>query len=137
MGMTRRSEAWLQIVQAVHGIESSIEKSLSMRHGISLTEYRALQHLAAARNQELRMQDLAGRLQLNQSSVTRLVERLERLGFTMRDVCPDDKRGVYTVLTEAGRRRLAEAEPDYEDRLAEAIAEQNPFAALENLREDA
>lgn len=135
--MSRRSEAWMQVVQAVHGIESSIEKSLSMRHGISLTEYRALQHLAAARNQELRMQDLAGRLQLNQSSVTRLVERLERLGFTMRDVCPDDKRGVYTVLTEAGRRRLAEAEPDYEEQLASALAAHDPFTALDKLREQA
>ncbi len=64
------------------------------------------------------MQDLAAQLQLDQSSVTRVVERLERLGLTIRDVCPNDKRGVYTVLTEAGRQRLDDARPEYERQIA-------------------
>lgn len=52
------------------------------------------------------MQELASQLGLNQSSVSRMVERLERGELTMRDLCPDDKRGVYTVLTAKGRARL-------------------------------
>ena len=69
--------------------------------------------LARSSDSELRMQELASQLGLNQSSVSRMVERLERGELTMRDLCPDDKRGVYTVLTAKGRARLEEAQPDY------------------------
>jgi len=50
-----------------------------------------------------------------------MVERLERGGFTVRDLCPDDKRGVYTVLTEKGKARLESAQPDYEEALHTAL----------------
>lgn len=67
------------------------------------------------------MQELASHLRLNQSSVSRMVERLERGGFTIRDLCPDDKRGVYTVLTEQGRERVESAKADYEEALDAAL----------------
>ena len=69
------------------------------------------------------MQELATHLRLNQSSVSRMVERLERGGLTIRDLCPDDKRGVYTVLTEKGHARFKSARPDYEKALDVALEE--------------
>jgi DNA-binding MarR family transcriptional regulator len=67
------------------------------------------------------MQELAAHLGLNQSSISRLVERLERAELTIRDLCPDDKRGVYTVLTDKGRARLQSAQTDYGKALDAAI----------------
>ncbi|MBI4723814.1 MAG: MarR family transcriptional regulator [Rhodomicrobium sp.] len=116
--MTNISSNWLRLIQLVTSVEADLSKKLQLKHGIGLTQYRALFYLAAAKNSELRMQDLAAQLQLDQSSVTRVVERLERLGLTIRDVCPNDKRGVYTVLTEAGRQRLDDARPEYERQIA-------------------
>lgn len=110
---SRRGDAWLELVQLVAEVEADLGKVLQARHGLGLTEFRALELLARAPDSELRMQELAGQLRLNQSSVSRMVERLERGGLTVRDLCPDDKRGVYTVLTERGRARLAGARPDY------------------------
>ena len=81
----------------------------------------ALEILARSPNTELRMQDLAAHLRLNQSSVSRMVERLERAGFTVRDLCPQDKRGVYTVLTPEGRAGLERARHDYELALDAAV----------------
>lgn len=52
-----------------------------------------------------------------------MVERLERGGLTVRDLCPDDKRGVYTVITDKGRRRLESAQLDYEEALDAALRE--------------
>lgn len=46
---------------------------------------------------KLRMQELANHLRLNQISASRMADRLERGGLTVRDLCPDDKRRVYTV----------------------------------------
>lgn len=120
---SRKSDAWLRLIQIVANVESDLGKVLQARHGLGLSEYRALEILARSENSELRMQELATYLRLNQSSVSRMVERLERAGFTVRDLCPDDKRGVYTVLTKDGRARLEIAQPDYENALKAALKE--------------
>lgn len=121
--MSMRSDAWLRLIHVVASVEADLGKLLQAKHGLGLSEYRALDVLARSQDSELRMQDLAAHLRLNQSSVTRMVERLERGGLTVRDLCPDDKRGVYTVLTEKGRARLESAQPDFEQALDAALAE--------------
>jgi DNA-binding MarR family transcriptional regulator len=122
MELSRRSASWHKLVQSVQAVEVSLERALTQQFGFGLTDFRALVLLANAKNRELRMQDLATKLALNQSSVTRLVERLERLGLTTRDVCPDDKRGVFSVLSDRGAARLTEAAPLYEAQLEEALS---------------
>ncbi|MES6429119.1 hypothetical protein U6U55_12275, partial [Cutibacterium acnes] len=51
------------------------------------------------------------------------IDSLERGGLTIRDLCPDDKRGVYTVLTDKGRARLESAQSDYEKALDTTLKE--------------
>lgn len=119
-----RSDGWLKLTQTVANVEAGLAKVLHVQHGLGLSEYRALEILARSPPAfELRMQELAAYLRLNQSSVSRMVERLERCGLTIRDLCPDDKRGVFTVLTEKGRARLEGAQSDYERALDAALKE--------------
>lgn len=121
--MSKKSDAWLKLVHLIAQIESDLGKVLQDKHGLGLSDYRAIEVLSCSPNSELRMQELAAHLGLNQSSVSRMVERLERSGLTVRDLCPDDKRGVYTVLTEKGRARLTNARPDYEAALTASLKE--------------
>ncbi|MFC9976993.1 MarR family winged helix-turn-helix transcriptional regulator [Spirillospora sp. NPDC127200] len=104
-------------------VEHRLGTVLQRRHGLGLSEYRALGLLAEAPDGELRMQELATRLGLNQSSVTRLVGRLNAAEFAFRDLCPDDRRGVYAVIKDAGRARYEEARQTYEKTLSEALDE--------------
>ncbi|QYC41993.1 MarR family protein [Nonomuraea coxensis DSM 45129] len=115
--------AWQRVLLLHARVESRLATALQRRHGIGLSEFRALGHLAASPTSELRMQELADKVGLNQSSVTRLVARLNAAGFAYRDLCPDDRRGVYTVLTETGRARHAEAGRTYEETLQAALEE--------------
>ncbi|MDI6835092.1 MAG: MarR family transcriptional regulator [Rhizobiaceae bacterium] len=121
--MAKESDLWLRLIHAVASVEADLERILQERHGLGLSEYRALQILSRSPGSELRMQALAAHLRLNQSSVSRMVERLERAGLAVRDLCPDDKRGVYTVLTDKGRAGLENAEPDYDTALAASLKE--------------
>jgi DNA-binding MarR family transcriptional regulator len=123
--MPKKSDAWLKLIQVVANVEADLGKVLQAQHGLGLSEYRALEILSRSQNFELRMQELASHLLLNQSSVSRMVERLERSGLTVRDLCPDDKRGVYTVLTAKGRMRLEQAQPAYETALEVGLKEHN------------
>ncbi|GAB2925423.1 MarR family winged helix-turn-helix transcriptional regulator [Nonomuraea fastidiosa] len=114
---------WQRVLLLHSQVESRLAAALQRKHGVGLSEYRALGHLAASPASELRMQELADKLGLNQSSVTRLVARLNAADFAYRDLCPDDKRGVYAVITDAGRARYAEARRTYEEALQAALAE--------------
>jgi len=107
------AQTWDQLVVLHSRVEQELAKALHREHSLGVSDYRALHRLDAAPGGELRMQDLAVLIGLTQSSVTRLVARLEGGGLTRRDLCPDDRRGVYCVLTDRGRERLAEAEPTY------------------------
>lgn len=125
-----REEAWGRLVALHARIEGELGKVLQRRHGLGLSEYRALDHLSRAtgKNNSMRIQELAEALELNQSSVSRLVARLESAGLSERDICEDDRRGIYTMLTETGRKSLDDATPTYQETLKSALekAEADP-----------
>ncbi|MFF9910311.1 MarR family winged helix-turn-helix transcriptional regulator [Streptomyces sp. NPDC013457] len=112
---------WSRLLVLHARVERELAHALQRRHGIGLSEYRALESLSPAEDGELRMQDLAERIGLGQSSVTRLVARLEGAGFAFKDLCPSDKRGVYAVITDEGRERYAAARSTYADVLSSAL----------------
>lgn len=115
------SSAWSQVTAFVSAVDASLGRWLTDAYRVGLTEYRALVHLSQAADKELRVNDLAQRVGLNQSSVTRLVSRLEAKGLTRRDICPDDGRGVYAVITEQGEALVKRVRGPYEERVRELL----------------
>jgi DNA-binding MarR family transcriptional regulator len=69
--------------------------------------------LVEAPERRLRMTELAQRVLISRSGLTRLVDRLEREGLVRREACDDDARGLFAVLTEAGFQRLRRASPTH------------------------
>ncbi|MEU4180953.1 MarR family transcriptional regulator [Streptomyces sp. NPDC026589] len=103
-------------------VDEAANRVLQAEHGLSLSEYTALASLAYSDDGgHLRQQFLADAIPLNQSSVSRLVGRLEKSGLTERYICANDRRGVYTQLTETGRAMVEVARPTYERVLKEVL----------------
>lgn len=125
-----REDAWSRVVALHARIEGELGKALQRRHGLGLSEYRALDNLSRAveKNCSMRIQELAEALELNQSSVSRLVARMESAGLSERDICEQDRRGIYTMLTAHGRESLEKAAPTYSETLKSALekAEADP-----------
>jgi DNA-binding MarR family transcriptional regulator len=121
--VNRDEDLWNRVVRLHARIEHDLTKALHRRHGLGLSEYRALAQLLAREDTgcSVRMQELADSLGLNQSSVSRLVARLEDAGLSERDICENDRRGIYTMITAAGRDRHADAEPTYRETLRAAL----------------
>ena len=92
--------------------------------GLSLSDLAALHHLSASPDGTLRRQDLADRLGMTPSGVTRLLAPLEKLGFVTRDPSPRDARLSLVVLTPAGARRAREALAEADER-AQALLERS------------
>jgi DNA-binding MarR family transcriptional regulator len=115
------SDAWAKVSAFASAMDASLDRWLVDNHRVGLTEFRALTFISRASDKELRVHDLAQRVGLNQSSATRLVSRLEAKGLARRDVCEDDGRGVYAVITERGEALLREVRKPYEDRVRELL----------------
>jgi DNA-binding MarR family transcriptional regulator len=106
-----RLRAWIAFLQAHAVVTRRLEAELHAERGLSLAEYDALVQLAIAGDRRLRMSELADRVVLSRSGVSRLVDRLEADGLVVRRACPTDARGSWAALTPAGLDRLRLAAP--------------------------
>jgi DNA-binding MarR family transcriptional regulator len=88
---------------------AELDRELERDHGLPLTSYEVLMYLGDAETEKRRMSELAERLLLSRSGITRLVDRLVRQGLIVRERCADDRRGYYAQLTDAGRAKLGPA----------------------------
>lgn len=122
-GATARnlSAAWSQVAAVVASVDATLGKWLLDNYGIGLADYRAMLHLSRESDRELRIHELANRVGLNRSSVTRLVERIETKKLAYRDTCPDDGRGVYAVITDEGIDVVREIREPYEAKICQLL----------------
>jgi DNA-binding MarR family transcriptional regulator len=101
--------AWRGFLRTHHEMIASLDRELERRHGLPLTSYEVLLQIADSPTGTLRMSDIAERVLLSRSGMTRLVDRLERDGLVRRRTCPSDLRGQNAELTERGREVFADA----------------------------
>lgn len=106
-----RLRAWVAFLRAHAVVTRRLEAELHAERGLSLADYDALVQLAIADDRRLRMSELAERVVLSRSGVSRLVDRLEDDGLVVRRSCPTDARGSWAELTPLGSDRLRRAAP--------------------------
>ena len=105
--------AWRTLLDVTTGVMATLDGELRAEHGLSLGEYEVMVLLSEAPEDSLRMTDLAARLKLSPSGITRRIDGLVRNGLVERRQCPSDRRGSNAVLTEKGMLRLQEAAPTH------------------------
>lgn len=102
-------EQLLGIRRTVALWDARVDSELGGAHGIGLSDFAAMHHLAEAPGMRLRRVDLARRLALTPSGVTRLLGPLERRGIVDREADGNDARATYAVLTRAGKSLVKDA----------------------------
>ena len=105
--------AWQTLIEVTTGVLGTLDGELRAEHGLTLGDYEVLAHVSEAPEHSLRMTDLAARLRLSPSGITRRIDGLVREGLVERRRCPSDRRGSNAVLTEKGFVRLREAAPTH------------------------
>jgi DNA-binding MarR family transcriptional regulator len=101
--------AWQALLHAHHELVRRLDEELRETHGVTFAEYDVLLRLARAPGRALRMGDLADRVLLSPSGITRLVDRMIAKKLLCRETDPTDGRVALATLTEEGLRlvRLA------------------------------
>jgi DNA-binding MarR family transcriptional regulator len=86
-------------------------------YDLRFARYEALMLLFYSRAGRLPVGKIGARLQVHPTSVTPLVERLERAGYAVREPHPTDRRTTLVSITDAGRDVARRATAELNERL--------------------
>lgn len=102
-------DAWVGLLRAHAAATRRLNRELIAAHGLTINDFEVLMHLDGADGGRLRRVDLAERVLLTASGITRLLDGLERSGLVCKASCSSDARVSYAEITPAGRAALAAA----------------------------
>ncbi len=93
-------------------LQGKIQKRIGVAltaHGLGLSDYIVLDQLYNEPKKKLRRNELAERVGLTPSGITRLLNPLEKIGLVEKELNPRDARVSLVVLSSSGRRVYKEA----------------------------
>ncbi len=97
--------AWESLLRLHAAVLPRLERAVAGDGGLPLSWYDVLLELNDAGGR-LTMGQLAERVVLSRTRVSRLVDELVAAGLIAREANPDDGRSAFAVLTADGRRRF-------------------------------
>jgi DNA-binding MarR family transcriptional regulator len=121
------TSAWGALLRVHAAVVPVLDHKLLAEVGMPLRFYDVLLELATAPERKLRMSDLADRVVLSRTRVSRVVEEMASAGLLVREQNPQDGRSAYAALTDLGLRRYRQAAPTYlagiEEHFAQRLAD--------------
>jgi DNA-binding MarR family transcriptional regulator len=126
---------WSRLLRAHATTTRRLSVDLQAQHGLTINDYEALYVLSRAEGRRMKRVELAQRLVLTPSGITRLLEGLEQAGLVERAACDSDLRVVYAQLTDAGGAKLDEASCSHVGSLRALFEEHLTRDELEQLGE--
>jgi DNA-binding MarR family transcriptional regulator len=127
--------AFVRLLRAHQAITRRLSAELLQEHGLTLNDYEVLLHLSWEEERKLRRVDLAERILLTASGITRLLDGLERAGYVAKSSCIADARVTYAVLTDEGLQKLRDAAGTHITGVNELLGESLDGAQIGQLAE--
>jgi DNA-binding MarR family transcriptional regulator len=104
---------WRQWIAASTLLPDRLSRDLYQAHGISLADYEILVRLSESPQRRVRMSELADKTLSSRSRLSHQIDRMEKAGLVTREMCTEDRRGQWCVLTDVGWDLLVAAAPDH------------------------
>lgn len=118
---------WRALARLLVLLPRALDADLRDAARLSLAEYVVLMNLSEAPNRQIRMTDLANRVGLSLSRISRMLDGFAAQGLIVKDRVADDARGSLATLTDAGLARLRVAYPAHlasvRDRVVDHLGE--------------
>jgi DNA-binding MarR family transcriptional regulator len=114
---------WVTLLRGYAGLTGDLSARLQEEHELTINDYEVLLLLSHAEEGRMRRVDLADKVMLSPSGVTRLLEGLQKQGFVKRDACAEDGRVAYAVLTDRGRAKLGQASDSHLEAIRRALGD--------------
>jgi len=117
----QEAHAWMSYIDLSTLLGDYLDRQLRRDAGLTHADYNLLTRLSVAEDRALTMSQLAERLKITRSRLTRAVARLEEAGYVQRSDHPTDKRGQLAMLTDSGAALLAKAAPGHVEAVRQAV----------------
>lgn len=126
---------WLSLTHIQMNVANELESNLQEKHQLSLKEFYLLLFLSQAPEKKLKLNQLESMVALSQSAVSRLVSRFEAkgCGALKKHICENDRRNVYTSLTQLGQDKLDRARGTFNEVLLKALPEKELESLLQQI----
>ena len=108
----REMKAWRSYIIASRRLLEALDSDLD-GHDLSMADYEVLAQLSDAPDRRMRMSELAEIAMLSKSRLSHRMKVMEKAGWVRRELCSEDKRGSFAVMTEKGWRAILKAAPDH------------------------
>ena len=95
-------------------IQKWVGSALSV-HGLGLSDYFVLNQLYIVPSQKMRRNELAERVGLSPSGITRLLNPLEKIGLVEKESNPRDARVSLVTLSVSGKQVYEDAKVSFSD----------------------
>ncbi len=104
---------WWGLTEAYDALLANLDARLLAEHNLSLSMLEALMHVTHAETGAISVSELAERVRLSPSQVSRIAMDLERRGLIERQRSASDSRSTELAITDSGRAQLQAAAPAY------------------------
>ncbi|CDO10362.1 MarR family winged helix-turn-helix transcriptional regulator [Mycolicibacterium cosmeticum] len=111
----KQQRAWIAYMRVQLRMNYEINRQLQADSGLSLAEYDVLVALSGAKDDGMRVSDLAAQIGWERSRLSHQLRRMDERGLTERKASTDDGRTTNVVLTPSGRQAIIEAAPGHVD----------------------
>jgi len=110
---------FLVLSKATQSMMKRVEEDIKGR-GLNPTEFAVLELLYHKGDQPI--QKIGGKILLASSSITYVVDKLEKKDFLVRKSCPKDRRVTYASLTESGHDLIKDIFPEHKKMIHQLLS---------------
>jgi DNA-binding MarR family transcriptional regulator len=111
-----------KIIRSINLESKKIEKEL----GISIPQLLVLKYLSDQNDYRAFAKDIKGYINLNASTVSGIISRLESKALVAKSPKPNDKRAIYIILTAKGADLLYKYPPTLQEKLSKRLKKLTP-----------
>jgi DNA-binding MarR family transcriptional regulator len=105
--------SWRAWLSASLLLNDRLNRDLQAQHGLTSADYEILVRLSEVEGRRMRMSELAEVSLSSRSRLSHQIDRMEKAGLVERELCADDRRGAFAVLTPHGWDVLVATAPDH------------------------
>ena len=100
--------AYFNLLKTGSWVEEKVKKALSP-HNLTHAQLNALYILMENDPEPVSASELKKKILVSNPDVTRLLDRLVKKGYVLRETCPENRRKIDISLTDPGRKLFVEA----------------------------
>jgi DNA-binding MarR family transcriptional regulator len=125
--------AWRSFIRLHDRLRGRLSRLLQAESNVSSADFGVLVELTDVPDGRRRFLDLANALEWEKSRMSHHIARMVKRGLVVRDECPEDGRGAFVVITEAGRAMIEAAAPRHVEAVRELFLDHVTPAELRML----